>query len=250
MAELLIAQINKCIYCGSDGPDLTDEHVIPLGLLPKDEPGLVLGRASCNPCSAITSAFERAVLRRLWLPARAGLGLRSYRKRKIPREYPISVIRDGIEEEVMLPLEEFPATLQLIEFQPPVHFTKVPYESRIVVNASVITQVAGPPVEEIAKKLRVKTLRFKATFERDTFERLILKIAHGFAVSKLGLGGIEQSYVLPALLGQRDDMGRWLGCDGMQQLNRLTVTRFQSPLGIARSSVEFDSLRALTRPSM
>jgi len=147
------------------------------------------------------------------------LGLRSYRKRKIPRGYPISVIRDGIEEEVILPLEEFPATLQLIEFHPPAHFTKVPYESGIVVNASVITQVAGPPVEEIAKKLGVKTLRFKATFERDTFERLILKIVHGFAVSNLGLDGIEQSYVLPVLLSQRDDMGRWLGCDGVQQLN-------------------------------
>ena len=118
----IVRRFLQCIYCASAAPDLTDEHAIPLGKLPKGAPGLVLRNASCKRCSEITSAFERSVLQRLWQPARAGLGLRSYRKRNYAKEYPLTIVRNGHAEDVLLPLRDYPATMQLIEYPPPAYF--------------------------------------------------------------------------------------------------------------------------------
>lgn len=212
-------QLPRCIYCGKTNVNLSDEHVIPMGLLPKAHPGLVLDNASCRDCCNITSDFERAILRKLWLPARAGLGLRSYRKRKIPREYPLTIVKNGQAEEVLLPLDEFPATLQLLEYQPPVHLTKNPsYSSGINVNGNVLVQVAGPKLIDVLKKHGSLTARISATFEGNAYERLILKVAYGFAISRIGLSSIEQAWVVPTILGQVDNVGMWMGCDGEQHL--------------------------------
>jgi hypothetical protein len=62
----LFIEINRCIYCGKNESSLHNEHGVPVGLLPKGEPGLVLGSASCRSCAEKTSLFERAVLQRLW----------------------------------------------------------------------------------------------------------------------------------------------------------------------------------------
>ena len=40
------------------------------------------------------------------------------------------------------------------------------------------------------------------------------KVAYGFVVWQLGLEGIKSDYVLPAILGQKNDIGMWVGCDG------------------------------------
>jgi hypothetical protein len=37
-------------------------------------------------------------------------------------------------------------------------------------------------------------------------------------VADVGLDGIETVYVLPAILGNSEDMGRWAGCDGMEYI--------------------------------
>ena len=60
--------------------------------------------------------------------------------------------------------------------------------------------------------------RFSVRHDFDFYPRCILKIAYGFAVAMLGLEGISEAAVLPAILGQRDDSGMWLGCDGVRKL--------------------------------
>jgi hypothetical protein len=42
---------------------------------------------------------------------------------------------------------------------------------------------------------------------------MIAKIAYGFAVAKLGYDAIEQRLVVPAILGEGRNIGRWVGCD-------------------------------------
>jgi hypothetical protein len=219
MSQAVLDQVDRCIYCGKDGPGLTNEHVIPMGLLPKNEPGLVLRDASCKDCRDITSGFERAVLRRLWLPARAGLGLRSYRKRNIPRVYPLTIVRNGRDENVLLPLGEYPATLQLLEYEPPVHLTHKPYAAGINVNGNVLIQVAGPRLNEVLMNHGSLTAKISATFEGNTYERLVLKVAYGFAVATIGLSNIAEAWVVPTILGQTDNVGMWLGCDGDKRLS-------------------------------
>lgn len=215
----LFAQVDKCIYCGVDGPDLTNEHVVPLGLLPATEPGIILRKASCVPCAAITSAFERAVLRGLWQPIRAGLKLRSSRKKETHRLYPVHIEREGKPEEISLPVDEFPAVMIFPTFMPPGCLSGEWLEDGILTNGTLMIQVAGPSLENVAKKLRATTVRIISTFHALTYERLICKVAYGFAVAKLGFANIDKNFIAPIILGQSSQVGRWLGYDGRELVN-------------------------------
>lgn len=57
---------------------LTDEHVVPLSLGGTH----VLKKASCRPCAAMTSRFERGVARELWGDARTAFAAPTRRKKK------------------------------------------------------------------------------------------------------------------------------------------------------------------------
>lgn len=45
-----------------------------------------------------------------------------------------------------------------------------------------------------------------------TQARLLAKIALGFAVAVYGPGVIEHAYIRRAILGQSEDIGKWVGC--------------------------------------
>src|SRR5947207_38285 len=64
--------VNRCIYCGKEPPiPLTREHILPQGL----GGGIILLKASCGCCQKITSDFETATLRNMYLPYRFRVGL-------------------------------------------------------------------------------------------------------------------------------------------------------------------------------
>ena len=56
----------RCIYCGRDDVNLTDEHVVPLSLGGQH----VIEGASCSSCAKIATKFERDVAREMWGDAR------------------------------------------------------------------------------------------------------------------------------------------------------------------------------------
>jgi len=58
------------------------------------------------------------------------------------------------------------------------------------------------------------TVTFKSSKGSFDFARLLAKIAYGFAVANFGSGIIRDAYVLPSILGQTDDVGKWVGCAG------------------------------------
>lgn len=190
-----------------------------MGLLPSGEPGMVLRKASCNSCATITSAFERTVLRKLWQPIRAGLNLRSYRKKDVPRFYPVQIERNGIPEEVTLPLADFPAVTMFPTFKPPGCLTGECLENGIGVNGNFTIQVAGPLLTDVALKLGASKISVTCTFERHTYERLLCKVAYCYAVTQLGLDSIENNFIVPIILGNSPQVGQWLGCDGKVLLN-------------------------------
>lgn len=70
--ELRFGPIGRCIYCRATG-SLTDEHVIPDGL----GGNLILAKASCKDCAAITGHNEQQILQRMYRAVRAALGIRS-----------------------------------------------------------------------------------------------------------------------------------------------------------------------------
>ena len=217
-----IRKVGRCIYCLTSEPPLRREHVIPHGLIPTGHTdSWVLHEASCANCEAITSAFEGHILGAVWPTARSGLGLRSRHNRT--SSHPLLVERDGSFIEVQVPAKGYPAVIMFPEFQPPAFLDGRQYESGMEVVAQTNVQVAGPPIEEVAKRYDTKRVRYVATFKGHSFARLIAKIAYGMMVAEFGIDNWEEIYVLPSIAGRSDDSGRWVGCDGQSKLRTLPL---------------------------
>jgi hypothetical protein len=99
-------------------------------------------------------------------------------------------------------------------FAPPAFLSKRPYQSGIVVDGlSVADKFSGRTIEDLDHRYGKGKWRFGLVYEPVAFARMIAKIGYGFAVAEVGLDEIEEAYVLPAILGERQDIGRWVGCD-------------------------------------
>ncbi len=211
--------IGECIYCRSRGPELTTEHIVPKGLLPRSVEPWLLYEASCPTCSALTSAFERTVLKGVWSPIRAALDLSSYRRKKRPKMFPIRIKRgDGIEE-FMVPASDYPAMLVLPVFQPPAYLERRPYQDGVQVRGVHMVQCTTSDPRDAAGKYG-GALGVQGTLDTAAFARLLLKVAYGFVVGRLGLGAIEEAYVLDTILGRTRDFSRWLGNDSQMILDQ------------------------------
>ena len=166
-------------------------------------------KASCPACSAITSEFERHVSRELLSAVRAKHKLPTKHKDRRPNHLSLSVQRGKAQEIINVPIGVYPALVPLLLFAPPAHIDKRTYSNGISV---VGWTLSGPPVQQIRDKLNVDGFTVTVTFKAVDLARLIAKIAYGFAVRTFGSGIIDASYVRPAILGQMDDVGRWVGC--------------------------------------
>jgi hypothetical protein len=144
--------------------------------------------------------------------ARAALNLPTRRKSRRPKKFPLAVTRDGHEEIIEVPVDEHLAAMMLPILELPAHLDGRPYEKGVDVKGTVLVQVGGPPVEKLSKIHGTKTISVTATWHGNSFERMLAKIALGFTVSRFGLSNLEEIYVIPAILGQKDDVGRWVGC--------------------------------------
>ena len=206
----------RCIYCGAtDG--LQTEHVIPYAL----NGDLLLQDASCARCAGITSAFERSVCRDALLTARAALGLRTRRKKQRPKTFPLTVEVGGKARDIQVPAEDQWVPLIFPLFAPPAFLTRQPYRGGISIDGvSVADRGGGKAIEDLDRRYGEGRWGFRLEYEPVAFARMIAKVAYGFAVGRVGLDEIEDAYVLPAILGERQDVGRWVGCDvGGETLN-------------------------------
>jgi hypothetical protein len=205
--------IGRCIYCPYSGPDLSTEHIIPKGLLPRGVEPWLLYKASCAACRAVTSAFERVLLQGLLSPIRAALDLSSYRRKQRPTRFPIRIIRNGAEVEIMVPAKEYPALLMLPIFLPPAHLDGRQYQSGADVARLHGVRCTSIDPDHVATQYG-GTLRVRGTFDLAAFSRLLLKVAYGFVVGYVGLQAIENVYALDTIMGRNRDFSRWLGNDG------------------------------------
>lgn len=210
----MLRTIGRCIYCFAAAPPLQTEHIVPFGLGGRWE----LAEASCPRCAAITGRFEQHLLREILNGPRAALNLRTRRPKGRPRTYPFSYIKDGRVETVSLTAREYPALAVFPCFAPPACLDKRAYTKGIDVAEPVLVQLGGPNIKATLQRYGAKTVRYSVRHDFDFYPRCILKIAYGFAVATLGLEGISEATILPAIVGQRDDSGMWLGCDGVRKL--------------------------------
>lgn len=100
--------------------------------------------------------------------------------------------------------------IQLPIFKFPAYLDNRPYDGGIESVSMDVFQLTERG-EEIAKKHganRVLLPKYRA----QDFARFVAKMAYGYAVERYGLDAFEDVYVVPAILGDRDDIGKWVGC--------------------------------------
>jgi hypothetical protein len=225
--------IGRCIYCKSSTPPLSDEHTVPYGF----NGDSVLQQASCAKCADITSAFETLILRDTLFAARAAVGAKTRRRKKRSEQRAMYVVRNGEEHEIQAPWQEHWKLIPLPVFEPPAFLDKRDYKGGVEAHRMDIAWVGESP-QEIAKLHNADDVLFKIRNPlklAQSFAKLVAKIAYGSAVSHFGLGGIQEAFVVPAILGSRDDIGMWVGCDRQRMMGttfNLWHTRLDVSQGI------------------
>lgn len=177
--KTILADVKQCIYCHTKEGKLSEEHIVPYGLNGVH----TLLNASCKKCADITSRIEGKVLRESFISARQGLNFRSRHQKAWN-----------------LPMDAFTGLFFPIS-PPPAHLTGEAYESGVKVKSIAL----------FALMTRHSKTKVRTTFPGHNFQRMLAKIGLGFAVAKYGIDAFQEFYVLPAILGEREDVGRWVG---------------------------------------
>ena len=189
--------VGHCIYCHSTS-DLSDEHIIPFGLLPKWG-DWVLPKASCGECRKITKKFEGSVQQTMLGPLREKLGLKTRRrpKKKYTREVHH---RDGTVERRELSADDLPAICIGFGWQAP----------GLLRGVAPSNDLAGKivfryPEGELARKADPNdaAIQFGRAYPMD-FARMLAKIAHVGGIAEHGQSSFTPA--LPDLILGRDLM--------------------------------------------
>jgi hypothetical protein len=138
-----------------------------------------------------------------------------------------------------------PVVIPVPYFKMPAYVADYAYEKGIMVTGMGMV-MSG--LKKLLKEYDFDTLRFTQQF-RTAFARLLAKIAYGMAVAEYGLANIEEAYVLPAILGKRDDIGYWVGCaeDGVPQ-RQLPIENYTYSVDIINGVIDDkEEIRVLIR---
>lgn len=201
------APVGYCIYCGAQD-NLTKEHIIPYGL----SGTAVLPDASCSRCSTITSKFEGKVLSGPLADVRKLLRMQSRSKHENASvDTELALIKDGKPFVVRVPLEESPIILSFPIFTAP-HYLTGAQEMGITLKG-VASILFGLHPKEVIKRFGAQTIEIQdRPSEPIEFARMLAKIAFCYAVKIGVLNKLDgPCLVIPATLGQSDDIGRWVG---------------------------------------
>ena len=139
-------------------------------------------------------------------------GMKSRTKHEqAPKSYPLKLIKNGTEEKIQVPIEEYPILLPFLIFEPPAYLNPEGHEKGISL-VGIATVRFGPEPETVAKRLGAERLIIDRSQEPVAFARMIAKIAYAYAWAEKKIDLIQgEPFVLPAILGEADDIGRWVG---------------------------------------
>jgi hypothetical protein len=203
-----VIRIGKCIYCGTSDGKLSDEHAIPYGL----SGDLVLHEASCQKHADITSVIELRCLRGLLGRARAKLNLRTRRPKLVTTFFKFN---HGFGwNKTAVDAKEFAGINPLPVFDPPAFLRGQRIDGGIKIRA-LDTLNLGSPIPNLPGIVKGRKLSYKFEAKLDVwvFARMIAKIGYCCAIAHLGLEKISETYILPSILGDSNDVQTWVGTE-------------------------------------
>jgi hypothetical protein len=133
--------------------------------------------------------------------------------KKAPKSYPLTVERKGKNESIELSLDEYPIVIPFPLFSVPGYLNPEGYDKGIKLEG-IASVSFGPRPEHVLKNLGAERISFQPRADKPVdFARMIAKIAFSMAVAVGASAEIikHNSLVLPAILGEADDIGRWIG---------------------------------------
>ena len=209
---MILGTIGKCIYCSSK-KDLSNEHIVPYGL----GGPWVLKKATCRKCADLTSRLEFDVLRKSFITLRASQRLPT--RRSLPTNFNIEAKFKARTETSTLQIspDYLPVCFPL--YDPPSFF-----DHRHVIKGSTIKGlhhvIVNPNLQEYLRERGVTKIKTSVVFQGGSFERMISKIAYGYAVANYGLDNIKEKCILPIIMGEDQEINRFFGCEN----NEITIS--------------------------
>jgi hypothetical protein len=197
----------RCVYCGeAERDELTDEHIIPLTLLPKGGDWF-LPKSSCKACASITKQFEGQVCGGMFGPLKEQLDLktrnRGARKKKTGRMPLRKKSREGRIWDEEISVSSFPRLCMGFRWPiPGILFDEVPTNE---FKGEVIVRFPKGEIEEFATD--VESFRIGRVGPLN-FARMLAKIAHCYAIARYGVNSFEP--LLPPLILGRIEWGQFL----------------------------------------
>ena len=166
-----------------------------------------------------TGEVERRVLRVSWGGFRWALGMRTRHRMERPTTMPAEIRRGEEWIDVMLPVSEYTGAAAFPIFrEPPVLHQIDEDELKWASMRTILASGAGAvPTDSPATRAGADRYRIPIDFDPKAIARMVAKIAHGYAVDLFGLDGFIP-YLPPAIIGDSDDIGRWVGSPGGKPL--------------------------------
>ncbi|MFZ7095482.1 hypothetical protein ACOPJQ_08675 [Luteimonas dalianensis] len=240
------APAGACIYCGATEGRLTDEHVVPKGL----GGTLVLPQASCDDCARLTSQFEMRVLRGFLDRGRQAMGIKGRKSHKRPAADTLTQTFIQADESTIdhdVPWDDGVKVMHLPVFVLPAFLdprrAMDPAVSQLEIMA-LDTLHFGVGQGELVREYQAQGMRFEDRMDLWAFAKMLAKVAHSYHVAIHGVFPLEQSPLVPIILGQRSDALNWIGTtlsdtlpSGGQALHLLHHQALESEEGSRASAV-------------
>lgn len=215
----------RCIYCRGqpsgldDGSKLTDEHVVPYAIGGNTS---IFEKACCLQCQRIIQPYEQRVLRGQLAVFRARIEAPTRNKKDRPTRTKLGFVEVDNRGRILrdlgdrdFPIEGTPLAFSVWDLGPPRILGEDTTEEQHIgqpwtyCQRDLAIKLAGEVREETgANHVAVKI----DTVNREDFLRLLVKTAHAFAVSELGVSAFRP-LATDLILRRSDDLAQLIGGD-------------------------------------
>jgi hypothetical protein len=205
--------IGRCIYCPSAGT--TEEHVVPQSFGGYH----VLIDASCTECAKKTGVRENFLCEYNFNSIRFQSAYQGYqpRHRGKPRQRPpdLKILEGETPHSApirKIPAPEAPAVAIFPLLLPPGILLGFPPSDQVTWHSWQFIDTSGQAATR-QRKLKAAGLRGAlaiAKIDVFAFMRVLAKVAHGFAVHNVGLGGFRPT-LLPIISGESNYVSHYVG---------------------------------------